>query len=156
MNFKLRVRKGEHKQDGDSAENNNNEGDDNDAVDDAPTRNASLHSKPTLGRKTLAPSTQHAYTLAANKNLEYFGASAPLAELRNGTVKKYVDALKAEKLEAVTINRRIFVLDAVIKGVRDADGECIFKQTLDADYLALPLQEQKQQPCATRAELRRA
>jgi integrase len=106
-------------------------------------------------RGALSPNSVRLYTLHANRLAVHFGP-VDLADVRNGRVKDYVGALRNEQLSASTIAGTYSVLRQIVSSVRNDDGEPVYAQKFDADFLNLPIVKPTAQPCATTADIERA
>jgi integrase len=102
---------------------------------------------------TLAASTQRVYAIDANHALSYFG-NAPLAQLKNGKIRAYVENLRdVEGLGASGIVRRVAVLTNVIRSVVDEDLEPIYTQIISPDKVDLPKIKAVEKECATTLQI---
>jgi site-specific recombinase XerD len=106
-------------------------------------------------RGALSPNSVRLYTLHATRLALHFGP-VDLADVKNGRVKEYIHALQAEQLSASTIAGIYSVLRQIVSSVRNEDGEPIYTQKFDADFLNLPIVKPTAQPCATAADVARS
>jgi hypothetical protein len=106
-------------------------------------------------RGALSPNSVRLYTLHANRLSLHFG-DLDLALVKNGRVKEYIRALNAEQLSPSSIAAIYSVLRQIISSVRNSEGEKIYAQQFDADFLNLPIVKPTAQPCATTAEIERS
>lgn len=104
-------------------------------------------------RGTLSANSQRLYRHYAMAAAAFFPPHTPLSKVKNGAVKEYVDSLRARKLSPVSINSHISILSAVIRSVKNADGEALFTQAIDKDFCALPIVKREEQECATAADI---
>ena len=106
-------------------------------------------------RGFLSANSVRLYTAYATKLAAHFG-SGDLADVKNGRVKAFVDELRAQNLSASTIVGIAFVLKQIIASVQTDDGESIYTQKLNANFLALPVIEAKEQTCASAGDVEKA
>jgi integrase len=98
-------------------------------------------------RHTLRPNSVRLYTSYTKRLLEHF-ADVDMADVRNGKVKDYVATLHAQELSAGTITGIYQTLRSIVYSVRNADGERLYQQPFDTNWLAIPEIEPTTQPCA--------
>ena len=106
-------------------------------------------------RGALSSNSVRLYTLHANRLALHFGP-IDLAYVRNGRVRECIRALQAEQLSASTIASIYSVLRQIVSSIRNSDGEQVYTQEFDADFLNLPIVKPTDQPCATAADVARA
>jgi integrase len=106
-------------------------------------------------RGALSPNSIRLYTFHANRLAFHFGP-VDLADIKNGRVKEYIRALQDEQLSASTIAGIYSVLRQIVSSVRNEDGEQLYTQKFDADFLNLPIVKLTAQPCSTSAEVQRS
>jgi integrase len=106
-------------------------------------------------RGALSPNSVRLYTLHANRLALHFGPD-DLADVKNGRVKEYIHALQDEQLRPSSIAAIYSVLRQIVSSVRTDDGERVYTQKFDADFLNLPIVKPTAQPCATAAEIERS
>jgi integrase len=110
-------------------------------------------------RGCLSANSKRIYSAYSHQLSCHFGA-LPLAEVRNGKVKSYIESLRAEGYAPSTIIGIFKVLKAIIGSVRDSNGARVFSANLhdltDLDFINLPILEKNEQTCASASEVEKA
>jgi integrase len=106
-------------------------------------------------RGALSANSRRLYSSYACKLERHFG-DLDLAVVKNGRVKTYIESLRAQALSPSTIVGIFGVLKSIIASVKNEDGDRIYQQNLDADFLALPILKREPQTCATAADVEKA
>ena len=106
-------------------------------------------------RGVLSANSQRLYAAYARKASAHF-LDTDLSLVKNGRVKAFVESLRAEGLSPNTIVGTVGVLKAIVSSVKTEDGEPVYAQKFDAEFLALPIIRSKEQTCATSADVERA
>jgi integrase len=89
-------------------------------------------------RRALRPASISRYKNHATRLRSHFGAT-DLALVKNGRVKAYIAELQAEGLTPPTIAGIFFVLRSIVSSVRNEDGDRLYQQQFDADFVQLPV-----------------
>jgi integrase len=89
-------------------------------------------------RRVLRPASISRYKNHATRLRSHFGAT-DLGLVKNGRVKAYIASLQAEGLTPSTIAGIYFVLRSIVSSVRNEDGDRIYQQKFDADFVNLPV-----------------
>jgi integrase len=106
-------------------------------------------------RGVLSANSQRLYAAYARKASAHF-LDTDLSLVKNGRVKAFVESLRAEGLSPNTIVGTVGVLKAIVSSVKTEDGEPVYSQKFDAEFLALPIIRSTEQTCATSADVERA
>jgi integrase len=106
-------------------------------------------------RGPLSANTKRLCESYARKLDKHFG-TLPLEDVRNGRVREFITALRADGLADGTIIGIFGVLKSSIASVTDQDGNPLYNPNFNKNFLTLPFLEKKDQRCATAAEIERA
>lgn len=105
-------------------------------------------------RKPIRKATAHNAKFVISKWLIPHLGSLPLEKVNNGSVKKMVQAMKAEGLSPKTMTTHVTLVKTIMKSVMDEEtGEPLHPRTWNSTFLDLPVIANQKQPCYTREEI---
>ncbi len=97
-------------------------------------------------RRPVRPATIDNYQwLLDSRLLDYFG-EMPIADISNGAVKKFVDALVGEgKVGPKTIKEYVGVVKLVVASAIDEDGDQLYPRNWNHDFIGMPIVDRSRQ-----------
>lgn len=104
-----------------------------------------LHHCMTRKRNPIKSATAKGYQASINRLLPMIG-ELPLVQITNKVVKKVVESLVAEELEAKTIHEIVGVIKYVVASVLDEEGERVYPRNWNHDFIDLPTIGKQHQP----------